>query len=416
MIENIRLALRGIRTHKMRSFLTMLGVIIGIAAIIAIVSIVEGTNKKLEKSLVGSGNNVTVVSLAENGSYAYDFSSGIPSGVPVISDSTMEEIRSLPGVEAASAFHTNNIYNGVWYLNQTSYATNINAIGSDYFSTVQYEVTSGRDFSEEEYDGTEKFAIVDQDFIDAYFQGENPLGKVVEIAKEPFLIVGVVSNPNKEVVEYDSESDYYTYASSTSGGNIYIPIETWGVVFQLDQPQSVAVRVTNAKEMASVGQSAADTINMYVSSSTYTYAAISAAEDTEMITTLTNAIRVLLVSIASLSLLVGGIGVMNIMLVSVTERTSEIGLKKALGAKRKTIMAQFLTESAVLTSIGGILGVIVGIILAKVITVVASLEFAISIPSIVISVLFSMGIGILFGAMPASKASKLNPIDALRRE
>ena len=139
-------------------------------------------------------------------------------------------------------------------------------------------------------------------------------------------------------------------------------------------------------------------------------------EEAEELKTLTNAIQLMLVSIASLSLLVGGIGVMNIMLVSVTERTAEIGLKKALGAKKRTILAQFLTESAVLTSVGGILGVLLGIGLAKVISVVASLEFGISIPWILIAVGFSMLIGILFGAMPASRAARLDPIEALRRE
>ena len=139
-------------------------------------------------------------------------------------------------------------------------------------------------------------------------------------------------------------------------------------------------------------------------------------EEAEELKTLTNAIQLMLVSIASLSLLVGGIGVMNIMLVSVTERTAEIGLKKALGAKNRTILAQFLTESAVLTSVGGVLGVLLGIGLAKIISVVAGLEFGVSVPWILIAVGFSMVIGILFGAMPASRAARLDPIEALRRE
>ena len=139
-------------------------------------------------------------------------------------------------------------------------------------------------------------------------------------------------------------------------------------------------------------------------------------EDAEELKTLPNSIPLMLVSIASLSLLVGGIGVMNIMLVSVTERTAEIGLKKALGAKNRTILAQFLTESAVLTSVGGVLGVLLGIGLAKIISVVAGLEFGVSVPWILIAVGFSMVIGILFGAMPASRAARLDPIEALRRE
>ena len=146
-----------------------------------------------------------------------------------------------------------------------------------------------------------------------------------------------------------------------------------------------------------------------------TYASLSSEENEDSMKTLTNAIQLMLLGIASLSLLVGGIGVMNIMLVSVTERTAEIGLKKALGAKRRAIMLQFLTESAVLTSVGGIIGVLVGIGMARIISYAANLEFGISIPWIIISVLFSVLIGVIFGGWPASRASKLNPIDALRR-
>ena len=156
--------------------------------------------------------------------------------------------------------------------------------------------------------------------------------------------------------------------------------------------------------MNSVAEEASSDINMYLTSDTYSYGNES-NDGADELKTLTNAIQMMLVGIASLSLLVGGIGVMNIMLVSVTERTSEIGLKKALGAKRRTILAQFLTESAVLTLLGGILGIVLG-----------TLEFAVSVPWIIISVIFSMGIGVLFGAMPANQASKLSPIDALRRE
>jgi putative ABC transport system permease protein len=146
------------------------------------------------------------------------------------------------------------------------------------------------------------------------------------------------------------------------------------------------------------------------------YAYLNAASDAEELGMLTTAIQLMLVGIASLSLLVGGIGVMNIMLVSVTERTAEIGLKKALGAKRRNIMAQFLTESAVLTGVGGVIGILVGILLAKIISVVTGLSFIISVPWVLIALGFSLLIGIVFGAMPASTAAKLSPIDALRRE
>ena len=168
--------------------------------------------------------------------------------------------------------------------------------------------------------------------------------------------------------------------------------------------------------MSYVGNKAANILNSNVTNDTIKYASLSSADNESSMQTLASAIQNMLIGIASLSLLVGGIGVMNIMLVSVTERTAEIGLKKALGAKRRTIMFQFLTESAVLTSVGGIIGVIVGIVLARIIAYAASLDFGISVPWIIIAVLFSIFIGVIFGGWPASRAAKLDPIEALRRE
>jgi putative ABC transport system permease protein len=168
--------------------------------------------------------------------------------------------------------------------------------------------------------------------------------------------------------------------------------------------------------MKAIGQQASDILNATPLPQNYKYKAGITDESENSLKTLTTAITAMLVSIASLSLLVGGIGVMNITLVSVTERTSEIGLKKALGAKRRDILVQFLTESAVLTGVGGLIGIIVGILLAKIISIVVSLEFAVSPQWVVISIAFSLLIGIFFGVMPANKAAKLNPIDALRRE
>lgn len=418
MIENIEQAIKGIFSHKMRSFLTMLGVIIGIAAIIAIVSIVEGTSKKLEKSLVGSGNNVTIVAPSEDGSYAYDMLNGIPNGFIGVNGSSLRKIKGISGVRAASAYNTRDVNDGIyWKEKSLNYGARVNGIDSTYLKTLLYKVTSGRDFSKEEYTSTDKIALIDDNLVDKLFDGDNPLGQIIEVGSEPFKVVGVVRNSTKKNEEYDSIDDYnQSSGSDTSYGNVYIPNKVWPIIYQFDEPKSVAVSVSDTKQMASIGKNVSKSLNKYGTGDTVKYYALNSSQANEAITTLTHSITIMLVSIASLSLLVGGIGVMNIMLVSVTERTGEIGLKKALGAKKKNILAQFLTESAVLTGVGGILGVIVGIILAKIISVVISLDFAISIPWIIISVGFSIGIGIIFGVTPANKAAKLNPIDALRRD
>ena len=415
MIENIILSMRGIWSHKLRSILTMLGVIIGIASIIAIVSIVQGTNRKLEKSLIGSGNNVVSVSVLQD-NWEYDFSSGIPSGIPVVNDASIENIKNIEGVVDACKYHSRQGWNQVFYKDVGLSYGKVVGINPGYLDMVEYQINAGRSFAEEEYTNGKKVAIVDESAKDMLFNGENPVGEALEINGEPFIVVGVAKNLNKQQEEYESINDYYMNSYSGGQGQIFIPDGTWPIVYQYDEPEAVAIKVENVKQMQSVAASASDELNIYITNMDgYKYGANS-GEDAESLKTLTNAIQLMLVGIASLSLLVGGIGVMNIMLVSVTERTSEIGLKKALGAKRRVIMAQFLTESAVLTSVGGILGIIVGIGLAKLISTLTGLEFAVSIPWIFISVAFSMGIGILFGAMPASKASKLNPIEALRRD
>jgi len=415
MLENIRSSLRGIWSHKLRSFLTILGVIIGIASIIAIVSIVEGTNRKLERSLVGSGNNVTTVSLSQD-NWPYDFSGGVPSGIPVLPQAVLDQVRQLGGAENATAYRSRQGWNSVYYQNRSLSNGTVTGIDASFLDTMQFSVIRGRTFTEQELERGSKVALIDQNAADALFDGGDPLGLAVEIQQEPFVVVGVVRDDNAGQEEYDSLNDYYMYGYRTGASHVYIPGEAWPIIYQFDEPVTVGVRASTTGQMASVGSRTAELLNNYVTNDTIRYTAINALEEADELKTLTNAIQLMLVSIASLSLLVGGIGVMNIMLVSVTERTAEIGLKKALGAKNRTILAQFLTESAVLTSVGGVLGVLLGIGLAKVISVVAGLEFGVSVPWILIAVGFSMAIGVLFGAMPASRAAKLDPIEALRRE
>ena len=212
--------------------------------------------------------------------------------------------------------------------------------------------------------------------------------------------------------------DYYTY-TQTSGGTVYIPGKAWPLCFRYDEPHTVIVKVSSTDDMTSAGKQTEDLLNRYLNlgeDSAFRYRGNNLAEEASELQQLTSSANILLIGIASISLLVGGIGVMNIMLVSVTERTREIGLKKALGATKRNIRTQFLTEAVLLSGMGGILGVIVGIILARIISVIAMIPVAISIPSVIIAVAFSMVIGIVFGLAPSVKASRLNPIDALRYE
>ena len=417
MLENIRLSFQGIWSHKMRSFLTMLGIIIGIAAIIAIVSTIQGTNEQIKENLIGSGENTVEVSLYQ-GEWEYEMEySGAPEGVPLVSDSVLEEIREISHVENVATYLQRQDYSGVYYLNTSLSGGYVVGIDKNYFDTCNYIVKDGRGFCDSDFADYRKVAILDSNSSSALFQGENPLGKTIEIQKEPYTVIGVVTKAKTFEPVINSIDDYYTYAQE-SAGSVYVPDTTWPTIYQYDEPQNVVVRVDSTDNMTSVGKSCADTLNSYLSvkDDTIKYKAKDLLEQAQQIQELSSSTNTMLIWIAGISLIVGGIGVMNIMLVSVTERTQEIGLKKAIGARKSRILGQFLTEAAVLTSLGGILGVIAGTVLAQVISYVTTTPVAISIPAAIIAVLFSMVIGIVFGVFPSYKAANLNPIDALRHE
>jgi putative ABC transport system permease protein len=287
------------------------------------------------------------------------------------------------------------------------------------------------------------------------FRSDDPIGQTIEIKGEPFTIIGLVRKSNDFKPDIETVQDYYTYQGQGQSGQVMIHDACWPILYRFDEPQCVSVKAVNTDAMTKVGKSTADLLNSslglplsdasagaggVVSTDMAAVDTIGGAdaevvdsgdqsqsqgiqyqnedllEQAKQLQEMSNATNRMLIWIASISLLVGGIGVMNIMLVSVTERTREIGLKKAIGARKGRILGQFLTEAAVLTSLGGLFGVVIGMILAKVISTVNGTLYAISIPAIIVSVVFSMVIGIVFGLLPSIKAANLNPIDALRYE
>ena len=416
MLENIRLAFQGVWSHKMRSMLTMLGIIIGIAAIITIVSTIKGTNEQIKENLIGAGNNVVTVQLNENG-YPFDATwSDIPSCVRPITEQTRQELEQLDGAQRVSLFYSRSYADGVFYQDN-QYNGSIYGVDENYLGTYGYQVKLGRGFTKGDYQNFRKVVLVDDNAISALSLGQNPVGQVLEIQEETYTIVGVVGMSQDFSPTINSMNDYQMYVGSSSG-NIYLPSAVWPVSYRFDEPQNVAIKVASTDEMATVGKNAADllTERQIVGEDTgYDYRSQDMLEQAQQLQKMSQATNTQLIWIASISLLVGGIGVMNIMLVSVTERTSEIGLKKALGAKKRRILLQFLTEAAVLTSLGGVIGVATGIGLAELISKMMEIPVAISFPAIGISVAFSTLIGVVFGLLPATKAANLNPIEALRR-
>ncbi len=419
MIENIRLSFQGIWAHKMRSFLTMLGIIIGIASIISIVSTIKGTNEQIKQNLIGAGNNVVRIQLyREDYDYLYDITNeGIPEGVPQVSDDLYDEISKLPQVEEAAVYNRRQYTNGSLYFgSQPLDGAEMLGVDNSYFSTCKYVVDRGRTFVPADFKDYNPVCVLDSNAADTLFQGEDPIGKTVEYQGVALIVVGVVEVYNRFEPTINSIEDYYMYMGATTAGKVFLPYSIWPSMFSYDEPQEVAVRCSTTEAMSQVGTKVADLLNGEILNENVRYRAEDVLQQAQELQELSNATNQQLIWIASISLLVGGIGVMNIMLVSVTERTREIGLKKAIGAKKSRILWQFLTEAAVLTSMGGIIGVAAGIGMAQLVSRLTQAPVAISVPFIFLGVLFSMVIGVVFGLLPSIKAANLNPIDALRHE
>ena len=419
MLENIRLSFRGIWSHKLRSILTMLGIIIGIAAIIAIVSTIQGTNEQIKQNLVGSGTNTVTVTLYKDG-WNYEFDYEGRADIPPLSDSLKAQIAEIEVVQSASFVHVRD------YASITCKGTELSGcslLGVDeaYFDTAGYQVVRGRGFSQRELSARPgRVCLLDRTAYASAFGGEDPIGGTVEVRGIPFTVIGIVKESSTFEPTINTMNDYYIYSGNKTG-KVFIPASAWPLLYSYDEPETVVVRAASTDDMTEAGRRTANLINDTLGLKSDDNSALhyqsedllSQAADLQQLASSTN---IMLIAIASISLLVGGIGVMNIMLVSVTERTREIGLKKALGARRRQILLQFLTEAVVLSLMGGILGVLVGVGLSAIISSVAQIPVAFSVPAVLIALGFSMLVGIVFGLLPSVKASKLDPIDALRYE
>ncbi len=424
MAEDVRQAFVGIWSHKMRSFLTMLGIIIGIASIISIVSTIKGTNEQIKQNLIGAGNNNVDVKLTE-GSEAYDITwRGIPNNVSLLTDEVENEVKAIDGVANATFYNSRSYAESITYGSTSLDSAAIYGVDTSFLATKGYQLKSGRNFTQADYDNYRKVVLLDETAVQTLFPSEDPIGKIIEISGEPFTIIGTYGQNDSFEPVINSIEDYSNY-NTDSNGEVLMPRSSWPIVYNYDEPVNCAVMADSTDHMTTVGKKVAEVMNQLVgssssqsgdSSTTLSYSATDLMQTVKNLQEVGQSTYTQLIWIAGISLLVGGIGVMNIMLVTVTERTSEIGLKKAIGARKRRILRQFLTEAAVLTSVGGILGVIMGIILSKIISVVSSTPSAISVGASLLAVAFSMVIGIVFGLLPSVKAANLNPIEALRRE
>ena len=388
--------------NKLRSLLTMLGIIIGVAAVIALVSIGNGVKQDIEDSISSLGSNLLVVLPGAPRTPGARSSQGSMKSLKI---SDYEAIAKLEGVKAASPM-TNGSY-VVIYQNK-NWTTSVAGVNSNFQDVNNWTMTSGRFFSDKNVQNRERVAVVGQTVVKNLFADEDPVGKEIRVKNIPFRVIGVLKSKGNGTMGNDQDDTVlipYTTSMERVEGidylrRVYVVAKDDGGIDRLQADIENLLRVRH-----NIKDTNLDDFNIQNMKSIM-----------ETVAQTTGTFTLFLGAVAAISLVVGGIGIMNIMLVSVTERTREIGVRKALGATYSVIVTQFLIEAVVISLMGGFIGIAFGIGASKVIGMVSGMSTIVSVPTIIMSFAFSMAIGLIFGIYPARKAAKLNPIDALHYE
>lgn len=400
--ESFLMAWASLIANKMRSILTMLGIIIGVAAVIALVSIGNGVKQDIQNSISSLGSNLLMVMPGAPRTPGVRPSAGSMKSLKV---SDYEAISKLDGVKAASPM-TNGSY-VVIYQNK-NWTTSVSGVSYNYLDVNNWSMKSGRFLSEKNVQNRERVAVVGKTVVKNLFGDEDPVGAEIRVKNIPFRIIGVLNSKGSGAMGNDQDDmviiPYTTAMERVEGVDylrmIYVVGKDENGIDRLQSDIENLLRVRHGIKDTNLDDFNIQNMNSIMET----------MEET------TGTLTLFLGAVAAISLVVGGIGIMNIMLVSVTERTREIGIRKALGATYSVIVTQFLIEAVVISLMGGIIGILLGIGSSKLIGMASGMSTVISIPTIVMSFAFSMAIGLIFGIYPARKAAKLNPIDALHYE
>lgn len=427
--ENIKLAFQGLRSNKMRALLTMLGIIIGIGSVIAIMTVSSSLTNSITDTFAEMGANNVTVGLKQQSEEQETRSNGMKFGLSNrsinleeedrITDEMVEEVKKEFSAEVGTVSFEESIGSGTVKSGENSANVSLSGINTGYFNANELTLQTGRFLKEEDITGSKSVIMVSDKVVENIFDGDNnaALGQKINIdinnVYYSFYIVGVYEyDENASSFSSDSDEDVTTTA--------YLPITTGKETMHTDDGYEKFTIVTNStvESVTDFADEIADYMNQkyYAQNEDYQISTSTMSTMPDSMNEMIGTVSIAIAFIAGISLLVGGIGVMNIMLVSITERTREIGTRKALGAKNSSIRLQFIIESVILCLIGGILGILLGLILGAAAASVLGYSAAAPVVAIAGSVLFSMAIGVFFGYYPANKAAKMNPIEALRYE
>lgn len=401
--ESIKMAFEGMLSNKLRTFLTLLGIIIGVGAVIAMVSLGFGMKENVKQNISRLGSNLLIITSGGRTATGARLAAG--EGVKLTYDDMQAIEKQVDGIANISASVSRSYQLVAGNQNWTS---SVEGTTPSNFDIRSLEIDEGRCLSERDLISRGRVAVIGKTVADSLFPDGDSIGKIMRINKAPFQIIGVLKSKGQSGMGQDQDDI------------VYIPLTTaQNRMMGITNVQRITVQAENENVINDVQaetEQVLRTRHKIKDGETDDFSIGNMAQIMETMMETANNITILLGCIAAISLLVGGIGIMNIMLVSVTERTREIGIRKALGATYNNILQQFLVEAMVIGVFGGTLGVMLGVGASFVISKLAGWNTVISVWAIVIAVVFSVGIGLFFGIYPARKAALLDPIDALRYE